>query len=1129
MIPQPNAATLVVASGARAAEARLLAEVGAVLEQRDAALLAALAAGDAPATQQLLARSLRIVVPSSALRDHVAAALLRHFGRSLAAVAVHTQWALALAVIERADQAPPGGEELFRVLVRRFAAEEPLLAEALGALHEGYGIALGTARDLVDAGFEPALAETLDDLLAEQASAEAERMRAVARVTARALAALEHEGLAPRTALLQRAAEVVNQHRDAAIPTGALWIHGFADATGVVADWLEALMRAFRARVLASVPPDPFDAGAQESEFSAPFLERIAGAAGGQEIAPSEGIPPGSLALLRAPGAVAEVRAVAQRIRALLDAGAAAESIGVVARRLDPYRAALEAQFARLAIPFSAPGAAGSPDARARRLAAAVRVLAEAELTPVDAWLSASAHPDADDGDLRVGLHVLGAARLADLARLDLDAIFAERDVLMLPVRRGSSDEEEQQDDAPQQRRSVRRVRSRVLHRDRLGAAHARAQALVGRMASWPERAPFAEHSEQLALLLERDLGWERDANDALAPVLASLAALGDDVPADFALTRAEFALLAGRAIERAPGTALGGAGAGVQVLSVMSARGRSFESLFVLGLQREVFPRTPTEDPIVSDTLRRAMRAVLRELPVKAQGRAEERHLFAELLSASPHVTLSWQHMSDEGREVARSSFVERLCLERPDLEVVTAPPALGARQDDDALRPAHEHAIRAALYGTRAALAPIRGEALREVRDVLGGVAGGLDAEALARVQLAILDEIDPDLRTRAGRERSTRLGPFFGYVGARAAPTPGASPELYVTRLEDLARCPWQMFLRRELRLEAAPDALDALPAISASVVGNVVHAVLQRVVDRAVGTRSEEHELLSAALERGAVRTPWPEPATLESIAAEEASRVAAEEGVRIPGFARAVARRALGMIEVARARDWNDPDGLPVLGAELAGDVVVRDATGLDRRIGFVVDRADLADGVLRLTDYKTGTPISTVTGEPKKREKLLAAISEGRALQGVAYLAAARALGAAQAEGRLLYLREDLDDRSRVFAAGHDDADLAAAFEATARTAFAALDAGTLFPRLVMSEKDQEPAACDWCEVAAACLRGESNQRARLRARLHEWAATEVARRDTASAADRALFGMFALGRGLATREEDAA
>jgi hypothetical protein len=169
----------------------------------------------------------------------------------------------------------------------------------------------------------------------------------------------------------------------------------------------------------------------------------------------------------------------------------------------------------------------------------------------------------------------------------------------------------------------------------------------------------------------------------------------------------------------------------------------------------------------------------------------------------------------------------------------------------------------------------------------------------------------------------------------------------------------------------------------------------------------------------ALARGTVRVPWPAPAELASIAAEAASRVAADEGVRIPGFARALAQRALGMIEAARARDWSEPDGLAALGAELAGDVVVRDAAGRGRRLGFIVDRADLVDGVLRLTDYKTGKPVADVKREDTKREKLPVRSRRAR-VAAAAISQLRRRSAAAQAEGRLLYLREDSDDRSRL-------------------------------------------------------------------------------------------------------------
>jgi hypothetical protein len=69
--------------------------------------------------------------------------------------------------------------------------------------------------------------------------------------------------------------------------------------------------------------------------------------------------------------------------------------------------------------------------------------------------------------------------------------------------------------------------------------AHGRALVVAWRLAEPHLR----QHDALLTLLLERDLGWERSGNGALAPVLASLAALGDDVPAGCADARG-FALL---------------------------------------------------------------------------------------------------------------------------------------------------------------------------------------------------------------------------------------------------------------------------------------------------------------------------------------------------------------------------------------------------------------------------------------------------------------------------------------------------------------------------------------------------------------------------------------------------------
>src|SRR5690606_5080544 len=178
----------------------------------------------------------------------------------------------------------------------------------------------------------------------------------------------------------------------ALLPTAGLWVHGYADATGLVSDWLEALVRGFGGRVVVDVPPDPADPARRETRYTDTFRERIAGAVAGTEAVAAEPAEP-ALALLRAPGTDAEVRAVAARVRALLDQQVSPEAIGIVARRLEPYRGALQAQLHRLGVPFSAIGAGAGPDAATRRAGALARLLEEAGEAPVDCWLAAEAGP----------------------------------------------------------------------------------------------------------------------------------------------------------------------------------------------------------------------------------------------------------------------------------------------------------------------------------------------------------------------------------------------------------------------------------------------------------------------------------------------------------------------------------------------------------------------------------------------------------------------------------------------------------------------------------------------------------------------------------------------------------------
>ncbi len=1061
---------LVLARGARQAEERLLAE-----------LTAALAAGRGE--RVLLARPLRVVVPSRRLREHLCAALVRRAGRSLVGIEVLTHLTLALRVLERAGEAPPRGEDFFALAVRRFARQEAVLGERLDRLEDGYGVVEATVRDLLDAGLDPAVhGEALDEFLSQTAADPAgARARAVLRVVSRTASELARLGFGEPSTLLRRASHCLARHGPALSPTRALWIHGFTDATGVVADWLELLQRSLGARTILSQPPLPGEP-VPEEEFGARLRERLAAAA--REERMEEPAPVPVLQVLRAPGATAELRAVAARIRALLDAGARPEGIAIVARNLEPYRAVLRGQLEQQAVPFSAPSLRAPGGPAARRAGALLELLARGERVPVDRWLDAHAR---DPGaDLRTAFHAIGAGRLEDLARLDVAARLGDACALPLPVRWGLEPEQEDAETEPGDRRP-RRITRRRVPRPALEHWCARAAGTARRLRRAARRASVEVHGQGLLRLL-RSLGW-RPGDEALQPVSAAIGQLVASLSGAPELDFDEWVLLLRRRLPSAVGIAVGGAGGGVQVLSVMEARALSFDHLFVIGLNRDVFPRPITEDALIPDALRVRLRSLLPDLPVKGEGHAEERHHFAELLAASPRVTLSWQALGDDGRERVESPLLVRLRLARGDIPEVrvagpTGWPAPGEEWPATP-RPLHEHVRLAGLHGSRRHFGRVLRVALAESQAELDD---GADPGALAAARLAVLDELDPDLRTPRGRSLAASLGPYCGFVGASRVPERAEAPELPVTHLQRLAGCPWQAFLARDLGLEPAPDALDALPSVDPARLGRVVHGALQALVDERLGPSPPRE--LAAALAREAMPVPWPDPAALERILLDAAWRVVREDGIALEGLVRLLAHGARPFLEAARRRDWQPAGGvLPVLGTELDGAFDVRDAAGRQRRVGFRVDRVDRCGGRVRLSDYKTSRPFSSAASPDTRARHFAGAVREGRALQAPAYVEGALPLaGGLEVEGRYVFLRPEATDTTWEQRVEMADEPLRAQLRQVSRTVLAARDAGALFPRLVEARRDAEPRRCGYCTLRAACLRGESAHRRRLRA-----------------------------------------
>lgn len=1118
----PEGARLLAGSGARATENLLF--------ERLAPLVAV-----ARADVRLLATPVRVVVPSRSLREHVSAAIVRHFGAAVAGVEVQTLQRLAREILERAYAPARPAEALVPVLVRAAARSEPVLARDLGALDDGFGAVLGTVRDLLDAGRLRESEEAIDDALAALPGHAAERARVLVRVGVTVTKQLERLGIDSRASLLARAADALSRDAARTLPRRAVFVHGFADATGVATDLIEALVRTCGAVVLIDRPPDPADPSRADlgCAFSDRFTGRLASAAGPVAVAP-QAAPPSEIRLLEAAGTAAEVRGVARRIRTLLDRGVEPESIGVVARTLRPYAAALREDFGQLGIPFSALSATSGPDAAGRRIDAILTLLERGGDTAADRWLSALA-PRCFDGallaDLRLALHALGAARLSQVAALDVERRLRGGSSYALPARHDLGlAEDENGELRPHADR--RRVPARALC-----SLADRAAKTCEMLSTWPGEAGLGEHLRRADVLLREGLGL-REGDDADARPLPELTRLAGELPAHVPIDRASLRLVLRDAFAPLRSHALGGAGAGVQVLDATEARARTFERLFVVGLGRDVFPRIVLEDPLLPDALRRALgesgAGVLPDLPLKLGGLDEERYLFAQLVSASPHTTLSWQSVGDDGKERAPSTLVERIRLEERAPGPARLPalwssaagegaPSAGegsaagedgdgsGGRDDAGPRPAAEHLVLAGLHAGRDAVTSILPLALAEA--VSQGAAGeAVDVAAVARGRSAALEMLEP---RGAAREQ---LGPGLGFVGERGE---GGLREaaLAVTTLEDVALCPWRAFLSRVLHLEPAPDALAELPAVDALALGSVLHESIAAIVDAAI---SPPDRSLDAALARGSRKVPWPPDAELRDVVRERADHVLTEQGLFAPGLARVLAERTERLAREVFEQIWRPAHGAPALfGAELDGALRLRDGGGAEREIRFRADLVEQAATGLRLVDLKAGRSYTNTKVSKTQRAHLLARIAKGTVLQAAVY---ALATGG---EGAYLFADRERAPECRLASIGPADPDVTRIFEETARTLLAAWDRGSFVPRLVLPDGvNESKSPCRTCELSEACSHGDTGARQRMK----RWAKArggEAGPAAAALAAARAAFSMPAAAG--AADEEDRA
>ncbi|HEX9107244.1 MAG TPA: PD-(D/E)XK nuclease family protein, partial [Longimicrobiales bacterium] len=268
----------------------------------------------------------------------------------------------------------------------------------------------------------------------------------------------------------------------------------------------------------------------------------------------------------------------------------------------------------------------------------------------------------------------------------------------------------------------------------------------------------------------------------------------------------------------------------GVQVLEALAAAYRSFDHVFLVGLEAGRFPRQAGRSPLLDSVEREALIAAGLPLNGRAAWDDRERELFRSVVAAvpgaagragvdgarsvAPSLTVSYSRLDEAGREVAKSSFLEAL---------------------EDVVQPVAEEIPAARVLTPGLPLCPP--ERLP-------------DAERVARLERRRqAGHAFPGNGTIEDPELAAWLADHFG-EGRTWSPT----------QLEEFAKCPWAYFCGRVLRLEKREDPDTELdPALR----GSILHDALQRFFDAAVARAGGPVLLAEQDL-------PWAEPALLDAL-------------------------------------------------------------------------------------------------------------------------------------------------------------------------------------------------------------------------------------------------------------------
>lgn len=570
--------------------------------------------------------------------------------------------------------------------------------------------------------------------------------------------------------------------------------------------------------------------------------------------------PPSTAAqtLLEAPDVAREVEHIAVRVRALLDSGAPPHRIAVIARQARPLVDDLAGALTRAGVPVTA--------RRRTRLAhtAPARALRAILALPAESWSRHSVVEFAENPLLKCDV----PARIINLVGF-------ERPILSRGEWTSAFETLLAKCEAPDGDTGETRGRSALPPGAEVRAALDAWTFLEARWAPLDVPRPLVEWFRWvrdvltdgdwgIAAALDESFGdddaWRTDrrAADAIADAATAweraLRAFGSGTAP---MTAERFAERLGVLLDEDLVT-LPASDFGVVVAEALATGWRAFDHVFVAGLTAGEFPVRPGRDVLLDTDERKAL--IANGLPLDAPDawRARERALF-DVLCAAPRsqLTLSWSATDLDGRDVARSAFVDDI-VARLAGELGAA---RAADDDDQAL-------ISAGIL-----------ERVPSHAVITRGFPSVRDAATLTRAE---------EIGARE-RQRSRTADAYNGAIEDAEllvwlAEQYGPRYVWSATLLEKAAVCGWQAFAERLLRLAVRAEAEDVMEPTTRGVM---LHDALARffaaarkrtgtsaaVVLRADAAWAEAlmDECLTAAWDEAARAGAWLGPQVLHTAA------------------------------------------------------------------------------------------------------------------------------------------------------------------------------------------------------------------------------------------------------------------